>query len=153
MSLVILMAGTTPFEDFDHWTYDFVVVHAGLKEPGKQIVLVDFDDATFVKYPQYPLPRDLVALVVQRVGEQQPRVAGMDILLSEPRSGDEDKALQQALTKAGRLPDCQPGRRRWRTDGDAFADVLPAGGAAACERLLQRGHAGCDGVRVDQSST
>lgn len=101
VTLVILMAGTTPYEDFDQWTYDFVVVHAGLKEPGKQIVLVDFDDATFAKYPRYPLPRDLVALVVERVGEQKPRVAGMDILLSEPRTEDEDKPLQEALTKAG----------------------------------------------------
>ena len=101
MTLVILMSTTTPFEDFDHWTYDFVVVHAGLKEPGRQIVLVDFDDATFAKYPRYPLPRTLVAQVVERVGEQKPRVAGMDILLSEPRTPEEDQALQQALTKAG----------------------------------------------------
>ena len=99
--LVYFSEKSTPFKDFEGWTYDFTVIQAGLTPPRKEIVFVDFDNDTFAKYPQFPLPRDLVAEVVQRVGDQKPRVIGMDILLSEPRTAEQDKAMRDALVSAG----------------------------------------------------
>jgi adenylate cyclase len=99
--LVFLLARTTPFEDFDRWTYDFTVINAGLARPHPRIVLVDFDDDTFARIKRFPIPRADVADVVARIGAQKPRVIGMDILLSEPRLPEEDKKMQDALTSAG----------------------------------------------------
>ena len=101
MTLVYSMSKSAPFRDFYHWTYDFTVIHAGLAMPTKDIILVDFDDDTFHRVKKFPIPRDLIAQVVQKIGEQKPRVIGMDILLSEPRAPEEDQAMQDALTKAG----------------------------------------------------
>ena len=93
MTLVYSMSKTAPFRDFYHWTYDFVVINAGLSKPSKDIILVDFDDDTFHRVKKFPIPRDVIAQVVTKIGEQKPRVIGMDILLSETRSPDEDKAM------------------------------------------------------------
>jgi adenylate cyclase len=102
-ALVFLLGRTTPFQDFDRWTYDFTVINAGLEPPDKRIVLVDFDDETFEKVKQFPIPRSMVAEAVAAIGAQKPRTVGMDILLSEPRTADEDKAMQDALTGAGNV--------------------------------------------------
>ena len=101
MTLVYSMSKTAPFRDFYHWTYDFVVIHGGLSKPTKDVILVDFDDDTFHRVKKFPIPRDVIAQVVSKVGEQKPRVIGMDILLSEARTPEEDKTMQDALTKAG----------------------------------------------------
>ena len=100
-AMVYMASNTTPFQDFYNWTYDFVVVNAGLTPPSKQIVLVDFDDETFAKIQKFPIPRDVIAQVVARVGAQRPKIVGMDILLSEARTPAEDKAMLDALKSAG----------------------------------------------------
>ncbi len=100
-AIVYAIGTTIPFADFDHWTYDFTVIHAGLTPPGKQIILVDFDDETFLKIRQFPIPRDIFAKAITIVGAQKPRVIGLDVLLSEPRAPAEDKAMKDALINAG----------------------------------------------------
>ena len=52
------------------------------------------------KIGQYPIPRSIVAETIKRIGEQKPKVIGVDIFLSEPRSEADDKAMQDALTGA-----------------------------------------------------
>ena len=86
---------------FDNWASDLTALHAGPPSQSKDIVVVDFDDETFAKIQKYPIPRSAIAEVVRKVGDQKPRVIGMDILLSEPRDAAEDLAMQQALTSAG----------------------------------------------------
>jgi adenylate cyclase len=99
--LIFAASKTTPFKDFNSWTYDFTVLHAGLDSQSKDIVLVDFDEATFARIQKYPIPRSTIAEVVKKVGDQKPRVIGMDLFVSEPRTPAEDLAMQQALTSAG----------------------------------------------------
>ena len=99
--LVFAASRTTPFTDFNSWTYDFTVLHAGLDSQSKDIVLVDFDEATFARIQQYPIPRSTIARVVELIGAQKPKVIGMDLFLSEPRTPAEDLAMQQALISAG----------------------------------------------------
>jgi adenylate cyclase len=100
-ALVFAAARSTPFVYLDSWTYDFTVIHAGLAEPSRDVVFVDFDEETFRRIGKFPTPRDAVATVVKAVGAQKPRVIGLDILLSEPRSAAEDAAMVDALTSAG----------------------------------------------------
>lgn len=97
---VFLASRSTAFSDLNQWTYDFAVDHAALKPPAKDIVLVDFDDDTFNRIRRFPIPRPIIADVLNKISAQKPRVIGMDIFLSEPRGEEEDRQLQAALTKA-----------------------------------------------------
>ena len=94
-------ARSTSISDLDAWTYDFTVNHAGRSGTADNIILVDFDEETFEHVKQFPIPRSLVADVVNKIGRQRPRVIGMDIFLSEVRNPKEDKAMVDALTSAG----------------------------------------------------
>jgi adenylate cyclase len=98
---VLIAWRATAFADFNAWTYDFTVLHAGLAPPSSDIVLVDFDEETFARTNEYPIRRSSIAEAVQLIGAQKPRVIGMDIFLSESRSTAEDTAMQTALTSAG----------------------------------------------------
>jgi class 3 adenylate cyclase len=98
---VIFAARVTALQDLGQGTYDFIVDHAGLAAPSKQIVFVDFDDDTFARIGQYPIPRTIFADAINRIAAGKPRVIGLDLLLSEPRTAIEDKAMQDALTNAG----------------------------------------------------
>jgi len=99
--VVFAASHATSYQDLRLWTFDFVATHAGLSAPSPDIVFVDFDEDTFQRLQKWPVPRSAVAEVVRRVGEQKPRVVGLDILLSEPRTEAEDKQMQDALTSAG----------------------------------------------------
>lgn len=98
-----LLTDWVPYEDLTHWTYDFLVNHGRYGKPSSDLVLVDFDDATFNRIQRYPIPRADFARVVQAVGEARPKLIGVDIFLSEPRSPQSDAAMQQALAAAGNV--------------------------------------------------
>jgi adenylate cyclase len=100
-ALVYGASHTVSFADFDEWTYDFTVVHAGLTPTASNIVFIDFDEETFARIQKFPIPRATIAEVVSRIGSQKPRVVGMDIFLSEPQTPQGDSAMQAALTSAG----------------------------------------------------
>jgi adenylate cyclase len=98
---VLAMQRLTSFDDLDWWTYDFTVDHVGLSGSSKQIVLIDFDEDTFQRIKQYPVPRSIIAQAITLAAAGKPRVIGLDVLLSEARSPAQDKAMQDALTAAG----------------------------------------------------
>jgi len=99
-ALVALLANWVPYADLENWTYDFLVNHGGYAQPSSDVVFVDFDDQTFEHVKQYPLPRSIIAQVIEQIGKAQPAVIGLDILLSEPRDPGDDRVMQEALTKA-----------------------------------------------------
>ena len=92
---------TTTYSDTESRTYDFTVLSGSDETVSKDVVLVDFDEESFRRIAVFPIPRNLMADVVRRIGAMNPKIVGMDILLSEPRSEDEDQAMQAALTSAG----------------------------------------------------
>jgi class 3 adenylate cyclase/CHASE2 domain-containing sensor protein len=98
---VSMLERWTAFSDLTNWTYDFLVNHGGYAPTSKEIVFVDFDDATFAQIQKFPIPRSTVADVVTKVGQAKPAIIGFDIFLSEPRNPEEDAAMQRALTGAG----------------------------------------------------
>jgi adenylate cyclase len=101
-SLTVLVASRFPsFQDTNNLVYDFTIDHAGLGPPSPQILFVDFDEDSFAHIRQYPTPRPLIADAIRRIGDGKPRVLGVDILLSEPRTPAEDQDMQDALTSAG----------------------------------------------------
>ncbi|HEY1730365.1 MAG TPA: adenylate/guanylate cyclase domain-containing protein [Terriglobales bacterium] len=93
----------TPYGDLNNWTYDFLVNHGRYAPTARDVVFVDFDDKTFAKIQKYPIPRSTIAQVIERIGSAKPAVIGLDILLSEARTPEEDADMQQALTSAGNV--------------------------------------------------
>jgi adenylate cyclase len=102
-TLVALLANWVPYADLESWTYDFLVNHGGYAQPSSDVVFVDFDDHTFAQVQQYPMPRSIIAQVIEQIGKAQPAVIGLDVLLSEPRDAEEDRVMQDGLTKAGNV--------------------------------------------------
>jgi adenylate cyclase len=102
-ALVALLSNWVPYTDLDNWTYDFLVNHGRYAQPSADVVFVDFDDQTFAQVQQYPMPRSIIAQVIQQVGRAKPAVIGLDVLLSEPRDPEEDRVMQDALTEAGNV--------------------------------------------------
>ena len=100
---VTMLERWTAFNDLTNWTYDFLVNHGGYAPTSKEVVFVDFDDATFAQIQKFPIPRSTVADVVAKVGQAKPAIIGLDIFLSEARNPDEDAAMQRALTSAGNV--------------------------------------------------
>ncbi len=91
------------FSDLEYWAYDFLVNHSGYSSPPDNIVVVDFDDATFASINRYPIPRGTIAQVIRSISAGNPRVIGMDIFLSEERTPKEDQQMRDALTSAGNV--------------------------------------------------
>jgi adenylate cyclase len=91
----------TSFTDLDAWTYDFTSLAGGDNTVSKDIVFVDFDEESFARIGKYPIPWTTVADMVTKIGAQHPKVVGMDMLLSEARTPEDNQAMQAALTSAG----------------------------------------------------
>jgi len=101
--LVLGASKATAFHDLNSWTYDFTVLAGGEDSKSKDIVLVDVDEESFAKIGKYPIPRGTFAERVTKIEQQQPKIVGMDIFLSEARTPEEDQAMQTALTGAGNV--------------------------------------------------
>jgi adenylate cyclase len=102
-ALVALLANWVSYGDLDNWTYDFLVNHGRYAQPSDDVVFVDFDDRTFAQVQRYPMPRSVIAQVIEQIAKAGPTVIGLDILLSEPREPEEDREMQEALTHAGNV--------------------------------------------------
>jgi adenylate cyclase len=101
--LVALLTNWVPYTDLDNWTYDFLINHGRYAEPSPDVVFVDFDDQTFERVQQYPIPRSIIAQVIQQIGQAKPTVIGLDMFLSEARDSQDDQEMQDALTQAGNV--------------------------------------------------
>ena len=51
--------------------------------PSARVVIVDIDEKSFAQYGQWPWPRHLVAELVRRIAQGNPRVVGIDIIFAE----------------------------------------------------------------------
>ena len=55
----------------------------GNQEILEKLVFVDVDEASLAAFGQWPWPRHYMAVLLQNIGLQDPRVIGFDILFSE----------------------------------------------------------------------
>ncbi|MGH9556102.1 MAG: CHASE2 domain-containing protein [Terriglobales bacterium] len=95
--------GTAPAGDLELWGYDLLINAGGYEPPQPAVVVVDFDEATLEKTRVFPVPRTAVAEVLRKVSSGGPELIGLDILLSERRTPEEDRALAAALEGAGNV--------------------------------------------------
>ena len=101
--VVALSSRTAAFNDYELWGYDFLVTHGSSEKAQSDVAIVDFDDATFDRLKQYPIPRGAIANVISNVAASSPRVIGVDIFLSESRSASEDATMRAAVAESGNV--------------------------------------------------
>jgi adenylate cyclase len=97
------VARTPLLNDLENWGFDMLVNRSRPARGDARIVIVDFDDTTLAQLHTFPVPRRTLAEVIRRVSAGAPKVIGLDILLSEPRSADEDALLVGTLADAGNV--------------------------------------------------
>ncbi len=104
---ICLLAGAISrsqlMSDLERWGYDLLVNTGGYQPARQDVLLVDFDDASLEALHTYPVPRGTVASVISKVSEGSPELIGLDILLSEKRSSEEDQHLAKTLADAGNV--------------------------------------------------
>ncbi len=83
--------------------FDVLATTAGLAPLPPEIVVVDIDNAAAKVWGIPVVPRDRWAAVVRRVAEGAPDLIGLDYLMSEPRTAEQDQALEDALRAAGNV--------------------------------------------------
>jgi adenylate cyclase len=98
-----LCSRTAAYGDYEWWGYDFLVNHGPADNLQTEIVIVDFDNATFESIKEYPIPRHVFAEVIASVSASSPKVVGLDMFLAEPRSAEDDNAMSKALAQAGNV--------------------------------------------------
>jgi CHASE2 domain-containing sensor protein/nitrogen-specific signal transduction histidine kinase len=94
------------------------------------VVVVSIDDASLQEVGRWPWSRSKLAELVRAVAAQKPSVIGIDILLSEQQSPEEDAALRDAIAAAGNV--VLVDKIASFPDGARWIEPLPAlAGAAA----------------------
>lgn len=123
-----LLCSTELGREIDSRVRDGYVRLQPRSEPPDDIALVLIDDQSLQEYGRWPWSRELLAQLVANVSAADPRVVGLDILLSEPQSKSADRALADALrmaphnvlvAKIGAFPDGP----RWLTPLPVFAQA------------------------------
>lgn len=72
----------------------------GPRPAPEAVVIVAIDEAAIREAGAYPLPRAVLARLVQGVADRQPRAIGIDVLLLDRTQEDADASLEAALTRA-----------------------------------------------------
>jgi serine/threonine-protein kinase len=68
--------------------YDFMMGLRSAPDSNSDIVMVDIDDDAIEKLGRWPWPRSLLAQGIQKIDAGQPKLIGLNLLLSEPQKSD-----------------------------------------------------------------
>ena len=92
----------------DNDALDFQFRLRGERSPGQEIILVLIDEKSLKDIGRWPWARDKQALLIERIGAQQPAVIGVDVIYAEPEESVAVRDLQRwsaAERRHGRLDD------------------------------------------------
>jgi adenylate cyclase len=92
LSLVLLVIGAvtlayldaTPLTAFRQLLFDRYQRIEPRRAGDTPVLVVGIDETSLARYGQWPWPRDLVAELIDRINEGQPKAIGIDILFAEP---------------------------------------------------------------------
>ncbi|MBI4466010.1 MAG: adenylate/guanylate cyclase domain-containing protein [Acidobacteria bacterium] len=99
--VVASLEGLGFLEPLEWQGYDLLVSRSSPASPPAELAIVDFDDATDQALHTFPIPRALLAEVVEKVAVGEPALIGLDVLLDEKRAPADDARLAEALGRAG----------------------------------------------------
>ena len=97
---ILLLSWTTYFAQLNSTAYDFTLRLAGSIPPTSPILIVAIDDESLYRNGAWPWSRIKLARLLEGVEAGGPRVIGMDLLLDEKKTQEEDNALAAAISKA-----------------------------------------------------
>ena len=83
--------------------HDLLVYARGSAPPPEDLVIVDFDEASVQAYNAFPIPRLLLAQILNKISAGGPAVIGLDVLLDKRRADAEDRKLADALKQVGNV--------------------------------------------------
>ncbi len=96
---ILLLSWTTYFAQLNSTAYDFTLRLAGSVTPTSPIVIVAIDDESLYRNGAWPWSRVKLARLLDGIEAGGPRVIGMDLLLDENKTEEEDNALAAAISK------------------------------------------------------
>jgi adenylate cyclase len=99
---ILFRGGAFDFLEQKSIDWRFLVRGETAADPG--IVIVSIDEASFSELNQkWPWPRTTFARLIDRLAQAGARVIGMDIILSEAFSGDQDRELARSAKRSGNV--------------------------------------------------
>lgn len=136
LGLLQLQARSSFLDRIEAPLQDLRLLIAGPIRPPHDLVIVAIDDETVRQAGSYPLPRQLLASMVDRLVDSGARAVALDMLFLERAPGDADEVLARALGRTRAVV----GAAALFARGDAHSDA-PVGRSAAgpipvAERLL-----------------
>src|SRR5713101_2541744 len=102
-ALLALVAWSGLLEGVELQGYDLLVASRGDRQPAENIVVVDFDEASVRTYNAFPIPRRLLADVLEKIAAGQPGVIGLDVILDKERAAQDDRHLAEVIGSAGNI--------------------------------------------------
>jgi eukaryotic-like serine/threonine-protein kinase len=91
ITLIFLAAGFLRFDFLDTLelkTYDVMMNLRSDTESSGNIIMVEIDDDAIEKLGRWPWPRALLAQGIEKIDAGNPRVIGLNLILSEPETSD-----------------------------------------------------------------
>jgi len=122
------LGGTASVTDrFETVLLDLRIALAGERPPPEEVIIVAIDDRTIDAVGPYPLPRDVLAGLVERIDQAGAKALAVDILLLGVSDETADASLARA---AGDIPTVVAGA------GRMSEEPLPANGVPVVETML-----------------
>jgi adenylate cyclase len=98
-----MQAQLTPLDRIESLLLDWRFRAVGKSPSPSDLIIVAIDEATVKEVGTYPLPRLVLAQLIQALGRNQPRALALDLLLLEPGPEEGDQALAEALGQTGAI--------------------------------------------------
>ncbi len=123
---VLLLSWQSYFNQINDAAYDFTLRVSGQIEPSSPAHIVAIDEESLDRFGAWPWPRDVLARLIDRIAEVEPRVIGIDLVLEDPRDELGDFLLARSVKGAGRVVlatrvDDSTGDPRWQQPFPALA--------------------------------
>jgi PAS domain S-box-containing protein len=82
---------------------DLLVRARGVLPAPDDIAIVAIDEASMKRFGRFPWPRSVMARTIATLAAGQPKAIAVDILITDPTVEAEDRALAEAISKAGNV--------------------------------------------------
>jgi len=108
LSLIIstattLMTRAGVFDGLELAGFDALVHTSGPLRSSDRLVIIDFDNASVQSIGKYPVPREILADLLNRVSNDRPAVIALDKFLSDPTSVGADRKLVDSFAHIDNL--------------------------------------------------
>jgi adenylate cyclase len=104
--LLILRLPITEFIELK--LYDLKFLYRGVRPPAPEIALVAVDDDSVKKVGRWPWSREVIAQLIGRIKEAEPKVIGLDIIFAERQETAAMTALQNLRRGLAHEKSCGP---------------------------------------------